>query len=423
MKMRYKVTMTMDNIIKTLDELDGFDMPLFDYSYSDIVKEVVPLLKFYEAHKGDDLRHQMKLFKRKMRSENKKNLSIVVDDLVWTLVRMCDFTFDVVQFKGHYVYSFNFRSAGNKFEIVRSTKLGRFVDWFHTFSDEGRSWFVGSHIIKALLEHYPITIADSVFEADDKTVKSEAIELFAKGIDAQAGKGAFAAYLLYPKLYDEASFGPKRTLVAGFRSMTGKSMLIKLAESLYGSLTLRIGVLPTGTSVRSRVGWNGYMENSVICFCDMDDGRSSQADFYQTVHKPNGLQLTTKRNGVAACTQFKGYLYVNVNGFDFYFKKRAVQDCLYFFHLMMPVDDYMPKEYVNELNGYRITSNIDALINYLNAHEEDARAWLSNYETPDILKSKKCSWSDGSVIRYYRSDDDCLTEEKRVAAILEKWND
>ena len=90
---------------------------------------------------------------------------------------------------------------------------------------------------------------------------------------------------------------------------------------------------------------------------------------------------------------------------------------------MMPVDDYMPKEYVNELNDYRITSNVDALINYLNVHEEDARAWLSNYETPDILKSKKCSWSDGSVTRYYRSDDDCLTEEKRVAAILEKWND
>ena len=85
MKMCYKVTMTMDNIIKTLNELDGFGIPLFDYSYSDIVKETVSLLKFYETHGDDELRRQMKLFKRTMQLDDKKNLSIVVEDLVWTL--------------------------------------------------------------------------------------------------------------------------------------------------------------------------------------------------------------------------------------------------------------------------------------------------------------------------------------------------
>lgn len=423
MKMRYKVTMTMDDIIKTLNELDGFDIPLFDYSYSDIVKETVSLLKFYEMHGGDDLNRQMKLFKRTMRLEDKKNLSIVVEDLVWTLTRMCNFTFDVVQFKGHYVYSFNFRSAGDKLEVVKSTNLNRFVNWFHEFSDNGRSWIVGPHIIKALLEHYPITIANSVFEADDKTAKSEAIELFAKGIDAQAGKGAFAAYLLYPKLYDEALFGPKRSIIAGFRSMTGKSMLINLAEALYGSLTLRAGSLPKGSYIWNRVRWNRYMENSVVCLCDSEDGRSSWGDFYQTIYDPDGLKLAFKRYGEFVCTQFKGYLYVNLNAFDLHFKKRDFRDRIYFFHLMMPVDAYMPKEYVHELNDYSVTSNVDALINYLNAHEDDARMWLSNYETPAILKSKKRSVSYGSINHYYPSDDDCLKEKKRVVAILEKWND
>ena len=83
----------------------------------------------------------------------------------------------------------------------------------------------------------------------------------------------------------------------------------------------------------------------------------------------------------------------------------------------------MPKEYVHELNDYSVTSNVDALINYLNAHEDDARMWLSNYETPAILKSKKRSVSYGSINHYYPSDDDCLKEKKRVVAILEKWND
>ena len=51
MKMCYKVTMTMD-------------------------KETVSLLKFYETHGDDELRRQMKLFKRTMQLDDKKNISL-----------------------------------------------------------------------------------------------------------------------------------------------------------------------------------------------------------------------------------------------------------------------------------------------------------------------------------------------------------
>ena len=132
------------------------------------------------------------------------------------------------------------------------------------------------------------------------------------------------------------------------------------------------------------------MENSVICFCDIDAERPSQANFYNTLYEPDGLQLTCTRKGVALCSQFKGYFYVNLNAFDLCFEKKVVRDYLYFFHLTVPVESYMSKEYIDELNDYTITSNGDALINYLNVHEDDARAWLASYKTPDVLNSKKC---------------------------------
>lgn len=306
-----------------------------------------------------------------------------------TLKEMLNIDYNVIQFRDRRIFSFNAMFAGNARVTFSSARSSQFISYF-TRTDNRIFPFV-QRIVDAVLADYPLDGAGYIFEASDKNAKSEAIERFAKGIDTQCGKGAFAAYFLYPELYNAKEYPVKRTFVTGVDSDTGKSLMIKLATALYGPLSKVAMPRPTASDSgydKGLVDWNNTNKDAVMLLIDDDnqDGRS-RADFYKNIYNPEGMQIGN-RGKANEYVQFRGNINVSLNALDPSFTEKQVQKRLYFLNLIVPADMYMPRAELAEIGGYDEYSDADALINYLNAHRDDAKAWLANYKTPDILNTK-----------------------------------
>ena len=330
---------------------------------------------------------------QKKQASEFKFTSTVAQRAFTALVRMLDYEYNVLKFNDKQIFTFEKRLHGNRKERFTSMIISKFVGQF--VSCDSRIAFAVYEIVSAVLNEYPLGETGDIFKADDETVRSEAIELFAKVIDAQAGKGAFAAYFLYPKLFKpgyvfndkgEDIFKDKRTIVVGTRTATGKSILVKLASALYGPLTKVLMPRPTKAKNGYDVGklqWNTVNKDVVIGLIDDDEGNkgdnASQEDFYKNVYDENALHIYKGRN-IEDFTTFEGNFYANINSMETSFKKLEVSRRVYFLHLVVFAKMYLTGEQLNELASYNADSNADALINYLNAHEEDAIQWFRDYE-------------------------------------------
>lgn len=306
-----------------------------------------------------------------------------------TLKEMLSIDYNVIQFRNRRIFSFEAMFAGNARVTFSSARSAQFISYF-TRTDNRVFPFV-QRIVDAVLADYPLDGAGYIFDAHDKNAKSEAIERFAKGIDTQCGKGAFAAYFLYPELYNENEYPVKRTFVIGTDSDTGKTLMIRLAKALYGPLAKVAMPRPTASDSgydKGLVDWNNTNKDVVMLLIDDDnqDGRS-RADFYKNIYNPEGMQIGN-RGKANEYVQFRGNINVNLNALDPSFNEKQVQKRLYFLHLIVPANMYMARHELAEIGGYDEYSDADALINYLNAHREDAKAWLDNYKTPDVLNTK-----------------------------------
>lgn len=306
-----------------------------------------------------------------------------------TLKEMLSIDYNVIQFRDRRIFSFEAMFAGNARVTFSSARSAQFISYF-TRTDNRVFPFV-QRIVDAVLADYPLDGAGYIFDASDKDAKSEAIEHFAKGIDTQCGKGAFAAYFLYPELYNEKEFPVKRTFVIGTDSDTGKTLMIRLAKALYGPLSKVAMPRPTASDSgydKGLVDWNNTNKDVVMLLIDDDnqDGRS-RADFYKNIYNPEGMQIGN-RGKANEYVQFRGNINVNLNALDPSFTEKQVQKRLYFLHLIVPANMYMARHELAEIGAYDEYSDADALINYLNAHREDAKAWLDNYKTPDVLNTK-----------------------------------
>lgn len=376
---------------KLLEERDGFYNTL---KITDIEREKENCEKHIETltKKIDTLDEAITKLNSKIQSEQTKEFkftSKAAKETFETFKEMLSIDYNVIQFRDRRVFSFVAMLAGNVRVTFSSARSSQFISYF-TRTDNRVFPFV-QRIVDAVLADYPLDGAGYIFDATDKNAKSEAIEHFATGIDTQCGKGAFAAYFLYPELYSAEEYKIKRTFVMGTAPSTGKTLMAKLAMALYGPLAKIAMPRPTASDSgydKGLVDWNNTNKDAVMLLIDDDnqDGRS-RADFYKNIYNPEGMQIGN-RGKANEYVQFRGSINVNVNVLDPAFNELQVQKRLYFLNPTVAADMYMQSSDLAEIAGYNEYSDADALINYLNAHREDAKAWLKNYKTPDVLNTK-----------------------------------
>ena len=334
----------------------------------------------------------VKLDSKIEKEQNKefKFTSKAAKEIFNTLVTMCEIDYAITQFRSKRIFSFSVVLAGDEKKTYTSTNPTAFINYF-TGCDQ-RVYPYVLRIVTAMLKDYPLDgEAGHVFASANPTARSEAIEQFARGIDAQCGKGAFAAYYLYPEIYDYRLFKIKRSFVLGTRPSTGKTLMMNIARMLYGPLAKVTASRPTESDSGYNKGvldWNRANKDAVILLIDDDkeDGRSRE-DFYKNIYMHDGLEIghTRKANEYAT---FEGNIFANVNTLDPSFKAEQIQKRIYFLHLTVRADEYLTSEQLAEIVDYNEESDSSALVNYLNAHREDAKEWLKNYKTPEVLDEK-----------------------------------
>ena len=336
------------------------------------------------------LKNEMDQINRKIEKEQTKEFkfkSKAAKETFDAIVMMCEINYNITQFRNKRIFSFSVVLAGDEKRTYTSTNPGAFISYFVGYDSRVYNYVL--RIVTAVLKDYPLDCdAGHVFTPVDPTAHSEAIERFAQGIDAQCGKGAFAAYYLYPEIYSKPVFELKRTFVLGTRPSTGKSLMVNLSTMLYGSLAKVTAPRPTASNsgyTKEVLDWNRANKDAVILLIDDDDadGRSRE-NFYKNIYNHDGMQISN-RGAANEFMRFEGNIYANMNAFDPSFKKEEIQKRLYFLHLTVRADEYLTKEQLAEIAGYNAESDSSALVNYINDHREDAKNWLLNYKTPDIL--------------------------------------
>ena len=281
---------------------------------------------------------------------------------------------------------------------VSSNDLTSFVELYVKIDPKTKSTVLD--IIRLILDLYPIGERGGFLKTLDKSTKSPIIDKFAKFIDDQAGRGAFAAYMLYPMLFNNPEiyntgfkFGIKRQFVAGIRPSTGKSILGKLLSLTYkNSLVFKIG--PRQETSQSgynaaKHNWNSSIINEKIIFIDDDNGdnkvrNASRADFWKNLYSKNALTIGSR--GAERTATFNGFAYSNTNYYGDDFTAEEVAKRVYILHLIELVNDHFDKDEVALLHKTDNPElNIiprDALINYLNDNIENAIDWFNTYTTP-----------------------------------------
>lgn len=308
--------------------------------------------------------------------------------------------FKVSKFNNRVVFSVNLRRTdGSRYEI-NSTSALAFTEQFVSQISQNLKTPV-SLMCQTLIELYDIGTRGDYLTPYDDMDENEYVERFAEHIDSQVGKGGFAAYLLYPLLYNDANvrkdLGIKRHIVVGTMASTGKSILGKFLKLFYKDVPYEIGArieTSKGGYNATKHSWNGKIVDKSIVYIDDDSADNSEReDFYKNLWAQNGL--TTGTSGKEKTGTFRGFCYSNANKFDSSISEHEqVSKRVYVFVLNKLFSSTFNRDDANvfysmESRNPKITR--DAVINYLNKHREDAINWLVNYKQPEDVVNDSIS--------------------------------
>lgn len=302
--------------------------------------------------------------------------------------------FTVSKFNNKIVFSVHLRNPdGSPYEI-NSTAALAFTEQFTSLLPQNLKTPI-SHMAQTLVEIYDIGNRGDYLTPFDNTDKNEYVERFAEHFDSQVGKGGFAAYMLYPLLYNDQevrkNLGIKRHILVGTMASTGKSILGKFLKLFYKDLPQEIKQRDE-TSKNGYTGakhsWNSQIIGKSIVYIDDDsDDKIDRADFYKNLWGKNGL--TVGNAGKEQHATFTGFCYSNANRFDDSIStQEQVAKRIYIFMLnKLFTDSFTQEESSVFYNIENHTSPItrDSVINYLNEHVDDAINWLINYKQPEDI--------------------------------------
>lgn len=315
---------------------------------------------------------------------------------------MCSTTLHVSTYGGRNVYSYTRTAPDGSLETYTSTDDKTWCRaWAHIPVNATTDTIVAG--VMLLMSLYPVGKRGDVMTQANKSAQCDYIDRFATLIDGQNGKGAFASYLLYPWLYTgdrslATRLGLRRQWVVGLLPSTGKSILGKFLNLLYGGLVTSVGPRTEATAsgyAGARNAWNTKVYQSAIVYVDDDSADvatygTSRKEYYKNLYDVNAM--TIGRAGREQQVTFSGVAYGNVNNYDqSLLDAPEVQKRVYILHLTTPFGEQFDISdagiYHNMLSADSIISR-DALVNYLVNHIDDAKNWLMNYEQPAEINNK-----------------------------------
>jgi len=315
---------------------------------------------------------------------------------------MCSTTLKVSTYGGHHVYSYTLTTPNGSTETHTSTDAKEWCRiWAHVPVNATTETIVDG--VMLLMSLYPTGKRGDTMAQADKSARCDYVDKFADLIDSQNGKGAFGAYLLYPWLYNSnqalaTRLGLRRQWVVGLLPSTGKSILGKFLQLLYGGLVTSVGPRTEATAsgyAGGKNSWNTKVWQSAIVYVDDDSAdvgtyQTSRKEYYKNLYDENAM--TVGRAGREQQVTFRGCAYGNVNNYDASLMDAPeVQKRVYILHLTTPFGDRFDLSdagiYHSMLSAESIISR-NALINYLIGHMDEAINWLKEYEQPAEINNK-----------------------------------
>lgn len=324
-----------------------------------------------------------------------KTAGKTVKFLVEFVTNVTEEQFTVSKFNNKVVFSVHLRKTdGSPYEI-NSTSALAFTEQFTSLLPQNLKTPI-AHMAQTLIEIYDIGNRGDYLTPFNNTDINEYVERFAEHIDSQIGGGGFAAYMLYPLLYNDPevrkNLGIKRHILVGTMASTGKTILGKFLKLFYKDLPFDISTRQETTGKGYTGGknrWNEQIIGESIVYIDDDTADNvdviDRADFYKNLWGKNGL--TVGASGKETNATFTGYCYSNANRFDASLStQEQVSKRVYIFMLnKLFKDSFAPTESSIFYNMGTPSSPItrDSVINYLNEHIDDAINWLVNYTQPE----------------------------------------
>lgn len=323
-----------------------------------------------------------------------KTAGKTVKFLVEFVTNVTEEQFTVSKFNNKVVFSVHLQSTdGSPYEI-NSTSALAFTEQFTSLLPQNLKTPI-SHIAQTLVELYDIGNRGDYLTPFNNDDTNEYVERFAEHIDSQVGNGGFAAYMLYPLLYNDPevrkNLGIRRHILVGTMASTGKTILGRFLKLFYKDLPFDISTRQETTGKGYTGGknrWNEQIIGKSIVYIDDDTADNvdviDRADFYKNLWGKNGL--TVGASGKETNATFTGYCYSNANRFDASLStQEQVSKRVYIFMLnKLFKDSFAPTESSIFYNMGTPSSPItrDSVINYLNEHIDDAINWLVNYTQP-----------------------------------------
>lgn len=315
---------------------------------------------------------------------------------------MCSTTLHVSTYGGRKVYSYTRTAPDGSSETYTSTDDKTWCRaWAHIPVNATTDTIVAG--VMLLMSLYPVSKRGDIMTQANKSARCDYIDRFANLIDQQNGQGAFASYLLYPWLYTgdqtlATSLGLRRQWVVGLLPSTGKSIMGKFLQLLYGGLVTAVGPRTEATAsgyAGTKNAWNTKVYQSSIVYVDDDSAdvatySSSRKEYYKNLYDVNSM--TIGKAGREQQVTFGGVAYGNVNSYDqSLLDAPEVQKRVYILHLTTQFGDYFEASeagiYHSMLSADSVISR-DALVNYLIDHMDDAKNWLMTYEQPAEINNK-----------------------------------
>lgn len=225
------------------------------------------------------------------------------------------------------------------------------------------------------LEHINLTTEHAQEE------EIEALEKFADFVDSQNASGAMAAGMLYPLLND--AYGKKRKhAVFGFKSNTGKGLLLAMISKLYKGAADDMPVRPNERDVYSAGAWN----KMIIPRWIVKIGDTSEADItYDFMKNLYEHPISISGKNERSKEMFYGNVYIATNSQQDFFSDKEIYTRVFFLAMFRDIDQILGEELVSVLDNI----HRDSIVAYLIKHEEDARNYWKNYQTPPSFYEDK----------------------------------
>lgn len=225
------------------------------------------------------------------------------------------------------------------------------------------------------LEHINLTTEHAQEE------EIEALEKFADFVDSQNAPGAMAAGMLYPLLND--AYGKKRKhAVFGFKSNTGKGLLLAMISKLYKGAADDMPVRPNERDVYSAGAWN----KMIIPRWIVKIGDTSEADItYDFMKNLYEHPISISGKNERSKEMFYGNVYIATNSQQDFFSDKEIYTRVFFLAMFRDIDQILGEELVSVLDNI----HRDSIVAYLIKHEENARNYWKNYQTPPSFYEDK----------------------------------